>query len=112
MIELGDVRRLQVDDSRVLAQRAAELAVADVDGVDPARAGLEEDAREAARCCAEVERNPAADDHGEHLERRAQLCFPAKRRFTRDDDRGALPDQRGRVRHDATVDDDRASKDL
>src|SRR5437868_3231589 len=64
---LGDERRvhgagvlaLEDDDARILADRPRELAVADIDGVDPRGAAAEQDVREAAGRGADVERDGA-----------------------------------------------------
>ena len=55
-IEVADVLALEHDDARVLAERPRELAVADVDRVDPRRAAAQQHVGEAAGRRADVER--------------------------------------------------------
>jgi hypothetical protein len=73
-----EIRPLEIHDARVLAQRAKQLAVPGVDGVDALRAVAEQRAREAAGRCAGVERHPALHLHGECGERGFELRLAAQ----------------------------------
>jgi hypothetical protein len=55
----------------VLAQRAEELAEADIDRINAARSGAKEHSREAAGGSAEVESDTTPDGHSEDEQRRA-----------------------------------------
>ena len=61
-IDVADVLALEHDDARVLAERPRELAVADVDRVDPRGAAAEQHVGEAAGRRADVERDHARRD--------------------------------------------------
>ena len=72
------VHPLHRDDPRIPPERLCQLTAADVDRVDPARAALEEDVREAARRCARVECYPPGRIDPEGVDGRHQLV-PAPR---------------------------------
>ena len=72
-LERPRIRALDDDDAGIVAQAPIELAVADVEGDDPARAALEQHVGESAGRCADVERLAAVDGYAERVERMRQL---------------------------------------
>jgi hypothetical protein len=72
-VQVAKVGAFEVDHSRVLPQRSKKLPVASVDGIDAARAGVEEYACEAADRRADVERDSVADADIESAECRPEL---------------------------------------
>src|SRR5665213_688225 len=72
-VEVGDVDRLEVDHARVLAQGAAQLAVAGIHSVDAAGAGLEQHRGEATGRRADVEGDAARYGHVEGRQGGVQL---------------------------------------
>ena len=71
------VRPLHRDDPRIAAQRLGELAAPDVEGVDAARAALQQDVGEAAGRRADVEADAARRVDLERIERGGQLVAAA-----------------------------------
>ena len=96
-VEVAEVDALQVDDAWVLPEGAEQLAEAGVDRVHTRSAGLEEDAREAARRRAHVDRDAPSHRHVEHRERRAKLGLAAERNLAAELDTRALGHERARV---------------
>jgi hypothetical protein len=68
------------DHARVLPQRAQELAVAGVDGVDARGARLEQRAGEPARSRSDVEGDASCHGNAHRHERVAELGLAAQRR--------------------------------
>ena len=97
----------------MLAERAEQLPVAGVDGVDTGRAGAQQHPREASGRGAEVERDPAVDLHRERLERSGELRLASQGLLAlrAQRDRGVAADERGRVDRDTAVDEDTAVSD-
>ena len=99
-LERPGVDPLHRHDTRVVSEALRELAIADVDRVDPGRAPLEQDVREATGGSAHVNGDTAHGIHAERVERREQLVraaadpLAATRDLDRDVDRhevAALP---------------------
>lgn len=111
-VQLGEVDALEVDDARLLAQRAEQLPVPGVDRVHAPRPGLQQDAGEAARRGPDVERDSAGDGDVEGVERGLELRLAAKGLSTWEGYRRAYSYERGTVCHDSAVDRNRASGDL
>ena len=102
---------LEIDDARILTERAEELAVPGVDDVDSAHTGGEQGAREAARSGAEIESHATSDANVESRECRAQLCLAAQDFRIPYHDGRLRADQRARVGDDASVDQHAAGED-
>jgi len=102
---------LEIDDARILTERAEELAVPGVDGVDAPHAGGEEGTREATRSGAEIESDATADTNVETRERGAQLGLAAQWFRIPHDDGRVRADQRAGVGDDASVDQHAAGDD-
>jgi len=103
-VEVTEVRRFEVDDARVLAERPEQLTVSRIDGVDAACARGEEDAGEAPGCRAHVERDTVADLDSEGGERSKQLRLAAQLLPVPEDDRRSLGDERRGVREQPPAD--------
>src|SRR5439155_10684734 len=67
------------DDTRILPERAQQLSVARIDGVDEPRAGVEQDAGEAAGRGSDVDRDAPGNADPERGQRRAELRLAAQR---------------------------------
>jgi hypothetical protein len=76
--EDAEIRALQRDDARILAQRAQQLAVPCIDGIDARGPGLEQHAGEPARRSAHVEGDAAGDGYRHRAQRVAQLRLAAQ----------------------------------
>jgi hypothetical protein len=110
-IESAQIRRLQVDDACVLPQRAEQLAVPCVDGVDAPDAGGEQHAGEPARGGAHVERDAPHDLDVERGERRLELRLAPEPPRHHDLDPCISADERARVAHGEAVDVHAAARD-
>ena len=77
-VEAADVRPLEDGHARVVAQLRVQLAVADVEGADPGRAGLEEAVGEAAGRGSHVEAMLPGHVEVERVERVRELLAPAR----------------------------------
>src|SRR5262249_34981852 len=104
--EVTRVRALHHHDAFVRPERIGELAVAYVDGVDPARARLEETVRETARRGADVGANHTRHVNTEDIERMAELVAAAahEARPFFDSNGGVRRDEGRRPEHDLAVD--------
>jgi hypothetical protein len=106
--ELAEVRPLEVDDPLVEAQRAEQLPVPRIDGIDTLRARVEQHTREPARGGADVEGYAPIDVQRERSESCAQLRFATQDDVEANDDRYARADERRRIRAHDPIDRDLA----
>jgi hypothetical protein len=110
-VEVRDIRRLQVDDSLVLTERAEQLSVTCVDGVDAAGAGSEQCLREPARGGADVEGDLSGDLEAKRLQRGAQFELAAEEPRLEEPDRRAPSNERRGFADGQTVDEDTSLQD-
>ena len=110
-VQLGEVDPLEVDDARLLAKRPEQLPVPGVDRVHAPRPCLQQHAGEAACRGPGVECDSAGHGDGEGVECGLELRLATKGLSSSERDRGACTYERGSVRHDSAVDDDRPSGD-
>ena len=111
--QVSGVRRLEVHYAGILAQRAPQLSVTDIDRVDLPAPPAEQLCRETTRRCTDIERDTTFehDWRGERVERGPQLLLALQRALRREHDAGVGPDVGARVRHDHSVDLDLAGRD-
>ncbi len=109
--EVCDVRPLQHDDALVLPERASQLPVSDVDGVDAGDADLQQRRREAAGRRADIERDRSARVDVEPIQREQELRRSPEYRVGANDDRLVVSDQPHGVQGGDAADEDPALTD-